>query len=478
VSYHEQATVDQQSWNPTVPIPGDEMPTTLFEAWDDFHWFSLYADWAYQTQNWTLPSGLQALEQRAAQGFEPDEATALLNALGSMLPLLDPELIITAHASTKDFEAMDDLISNAVAALARHDDEWNLFRDAVTDLMIWADSDLGSESDADETIQVSEGGVGAQPGVVDYGRRMANERPADFVGWFGERSDGERDELLKVPEVFELLFAQAVRDSEDDAIAYALWYLGTYGIAPFGRWFDELPEHQQEVLLLDSAIEDWAGLREPVEPAPMLNERRRAEVAERNSAYVAGIGHEDTGTWQAANDVVLLGDGHGSSWGVWLQSHAEYAKGEFEVVRTPLNQLGVPDQILFYDVPPMLRDSFTFAVSEFSDLVVQFGESGDRWKPTRNDLETLADSNGVYVKNLDNREEGIWQVGGSLVVLGGNSTYDQWIQAQPDYAYGKFRVERARIGAGKLRFTSVPSRHEDAIETAVSHFSDKKVVFA
>jgi hypothetical protein len=99
------------------------------------------------------------------------------------------------------------------------------------------------------------------------------------------------------------------------------------------------------------------------------------------------------------------------------------------------------------------------------------------WAPSADDLEAVADVNGPYVKSLDDGDDGTWQVGGFLVLLGDGHTYTDWVRDQADHGSGTFRVERARFGAGKLVFSDVPPVHQGTITSAVGAFSDKDVVF-
>jgi hypothetical protein len=102
--------------------------------------------------------------------------------------------------------------------------------------------------------------------------------------------------------------------------------------------------------------------------------------------------------------------------------------------------MGVADRIVFYDVPPVHQESIIVAVAEFSDDEVEF-PGGEAWAPTANDHMALAESSGEYVKKLGKHYDGRWQVGGTLVMLGLDITYEEWIQQQDDYASGFFSVE-------------------------------------
>jgi hypothetical protein len=89
----------------------------------------------------------------------------------------------------------------------------------------------------------------------------------------------------------------------------------------------------------------------------------------------------------------------------------------------------------------------------------------------------VADVNQPYVKGLDEGDDGTWEVGGFLVLLGDGHGYTDWVRDQDDYASGTFQVKRARFGAGELVFSGVPPVHQGTITSAVGRFSEKEVVF-
>lgn len=99
------------------------------------------------------------------------------------------------------------------------------------------------------------------------------------------------------------------------------------------------------------------------------------------------------------------------------------------------------------------------------------------WAPSQADVEYVASINQPYVKNLDDGEEGTWQIAGFLLMLGDGHTYADWARQQSDYASGTFRVKRATFGAGKLVFSGVAPMHQGTIESAIKEFSDKDVQF-
>ncbi|MCW2594796.1 MAG: hypothetical protein JWP39_684 [Jatrophihabitans sp.] len=118
----------------------------------------------------------------------------------------------------------------------------------------------------------------------------------------------------------------------------------------------------------------------------------------------------------------------------------------------------------------LLRDPGLYAWDQGRGTVAE-------WNPSDADVQAVADVNEPYVKNLDEDDEGTWEAGGFLVLLGDGHGYTDWVRQQPDHASGTFEVKRATFGAGKLVFTGVPPAHQGTITAAVERFSDKSVKF-
>jgi hypothetical protein len=119
----------------------------------------------------------------------------------------------------------------------------------------------------------------------------------------------------------------------------------------------------------------------------------------------------------------------------------------------------------------LLRDPGIKAWNDGRDFEVT------EWNPSDADLQAVADVNQPYVKGLDEGDDGTWEVGGFLVLLGEGHGYTDWVRDQDDYASGTFQVKRARFGAGELVFSGVPPVHQGTITSAVGQFSEKEVVF-
>lgn len=100
----------------------------------------------------------------------------------------------------------------------------------------------------------------------------------------------------------------------------------------------------------------------------------------------------------------------------------------------------------------------------------------EEWAPSEGDLQAVADVNQPYVKGLDG-EEGTWEIGGFLVLLGPNHGYTDWVRDQNDHAAGTFKVKKATFGAGKMVFSGVPPMHQGTVTAAVERFSEKAVEF-
>jgi hypothetical protein len=102
------------------------------------------------------------------------------------------------------------------------------------------------------------------------------------------------------------------------------------------------------------------------------------------------------------------------------------------------------------------------------------------WRPGPDDHAAVALANRDAVKDMGNRAWGVWQLGIGLLLMGGagNRVYQNVVQDHRDYREGRYRVERARFGAGKLVFTGNYAGYEDLIAERVEEFSDKTVVFA
>jgi hypothetical protein len=100
------------------------------------------------------------------------------------------------------------------------------------------------------------------------------------------------------------------------------------------------------------------------------------------------------------------------------------------------------------------------------------------WVPTQDDFAEATSHNEPFVKNLDEEVDAVWEVGGAVVLLGQpSSELASRVRQQPDYATGSFQVERARFGAGSLRFSGVPPVLQDTVTWAVEQFSKKDVEF-
>jgi hypothetical protein len=99
------------------------------------------------------------------------------------------------------------------------------------------------------------------------------------------------------------------------------------------------------------------------------------------------------------------------------------------------------------------------------------------WAPSDADLQAVADVNQPYVKELGKEDEGTWEIGGFLVLLGSGHGYTDWVRGQGDYASGTFAVKRATFGAGSLVFYGVPPMHQATVTAAVERFSEKDVEF-
>jgi hypothetical protein len=100
------------------------------------------------------------------------------------------------------------------------------------------------------------------------------------------------------------------------------------------------------------------------------------------------------------------------------------------------------------------------------------------WAPTSEDYDTATSINEPFVKDLDEEVDAVWEVGGSVVLLGQpSSELASRVRQQPDYTSGTFQVERARFGAGSLLFSGVPPVLQDTVTWAVGQFSKKDVTF-
>jgi hypothetical protein len=100
------------------------------------------------------------------------------------------------------------------------------------------------------------------------------------------------------------------------------------------------------------------------------------------------------------------------------------------------------------------------------------------WAATDADFARARQQNEPFVKDLDEDQDAVWEVGGFVVLLGGSdNVLASRVRQQPDYATGTFRVERATFGAGSLRFSGVPPMHQGTITSAIEEFSKKDVKF-
>jgi hypothetical protein len=100
------------------------------------------------------------------------------------------------------------------------------------------------------------------------------------------------------------------------------------------------------------------------------------------------------------------------------------------------------------------------------------------WAPTADDYDAATSINEPFVKDLDEEVDAVWEVGGSVVLLGEPSNeLASRVRQQPDYTSGTFQVERARFGAGSLLFSGVPPVLQDTVTWAVGQFSKKDVKF-
>jgi hypothetical protein len=101
------------------------------------------------------------------------------------------------------------------------------------------------------------------------------------------------------------------------------------------------------------------------------------------------------------------------------------------------------------------------------------------WAATDADFARARQQNEPFVKDLDEDQDAVWEVGGFVVLLGGaDNALASRVRQQPDYATGSFQVERATFGAGSLVFSGVPPMHQGTITDAIEQFSKKDVKFS
>ena len=100
------------------------------------------------------------------------------------------------------------------------------------------------------------------------------------------------------------------------------------------------------------------------------------------------------------------------------------------------------------------------------------------WAATDADLARARQHNEPFVKDLEEDQDGVWEVGGFVVLLGSpDNELASRVRQQPDYATDSFQVERSIFGAGSLAFSGVPPVHQGTITSAIEEFSKKEVKF-